>query len=81
MRRLFFFSALLLTLNALTCLADGQNGTQSATTTVTANPATITVGGSIGLTATVQPNNSASNPGKHLSGLPARSPSWMEVRR
>ncbi len=57
-----FFPALLLTLNAFTCLADGQNGTQSATTTVNANPAAITVGGSVGLTATVQPNKVVSSP-------------------
>jgi hypothetical protein len=51
MRRLFVFSALLLTLSASSNLAIGQN---AATTVVTANPATITVGGPVGLTATVQ---------------------------
>ena len=42
MRRLLIFPALLLTLSAIGRLAAGQNG---ATTTVSANPATITVGG------------------------------------
>jgi hypothetical protein len=64
MGRLFFFPALLLTLNASTCLGAGQNG---ATTAVTANPATITVGGSVGLTATVQPNNVSISPGQALA--------------
>ena len=64
MGRLFFFPALLLTFNASTCLGAGQNG---ATTAVTANPATITVGGSVGLTATVQPNNVSISPGQALA--------------
>ena len=42
MRRQIIFPALLLSLSAIGGLASGQNG---ATTTVTANPATITVGG------------------------------------
>jgi Bacterial Ig-like domain (group 3)/FG-GAP-like repeat len=60
MRRLSHFSALLLALNLSANLAPAQNG---ATTTVTANPATVTVGSSVGLTATVQPNNVSLSPG------------------
>jgi Bacterial Ig-like domain (group 3)/FG-GAP-like repeat len=60
MRRLSLFSALLLALNLSANLAPAQNG---ATTTVTANPATITVGSSVALTATVQPNNVSLSPG------------------
>ena len=52
MRRLLVFPALLLTTIAFSCVAPAQN---SATTSVTANPSTITVGSSVGLTATVQP--------------------------
>jgi Bacterial Ig-like domain (group 3)/FG-GAP-like repeat len=52
-RRLLLFPAFLLTLNALSGLAAGQT---VATTTVTANPGTITVGSTVGLTATVQPS-------------------------
>src|ERR1700722_10575454 len=61
MGRLLLFPALLLTLNALSSVAAGQNG---ATTTVTANPATITVGGTVGFTATVQPNTVSITPGQ-----------------
>lgn len=57
MRRLLLFLALLISFSSL---AAAQNG---ATTTVTANPATITVGGSVGLSATVQPNKISVNPG------------------
>lgn len=53
MRRLLFCLAFLVTLNALSGLAAGQT---AATTTVTAIPATITVGSAVGLTATVQPS-------------------------
>ena len=53
MRRLLLLPAFLLTLNALSGLAAGQT---AATTTVTANPGTITVGSAVGLTATVQPS-------------------------
>jgi hypothetical protein len=52
-RRLLLLPAFLLTLNALPGLAAGQT---VATTTVTANPGTITVGSTVGLTATVQPS-------------------------
>src|SRR5580704_13260963 len=61
MGRLLLFPALLLTLNALSSVAAGQNG---ATTTVTANRATITVGGTVGLIATVQPNTVSITPGQ-----------------
>jgi hypothetical protein len=60
MRRLFLFSGLLLTLATFSNLATAQN---TAATTVTANPSTITVGGTVGLSATVQPN-AASSTGK-----------------
>jgi hypothetical protein len=52
-RRLLLFPAFWLTLNALSGLAAGQT---VATTTVTANPGTITVGSTVGLTAIVQPS-------------------------
>jgi hypothetical protein len=48
------FSALLLTMVALPGVSSGQNGTGTATTTVTATPILITVGGTVGLTASVQ---------------------------
>ena len=51
MRRLLLFPALLLT-TAFSSPAPAQNG---ATTSITANPATVTVGSSVSLTATVQP--------------------------
>jgi hypothetical protein len=60
-RRLLLFSALLLILNALS----GQ-AAHAATTTVTANPTTITVGSAVGLTATVQPD-AASGTGKTIT--------------
>jgi Bacterial Ig-like domain (group 3)/FG-GAP-like repeat len=53
-RRVLLLPAFLLTLNALSGVAAGQT---VATTTVTANPSTVTVGSPVGLTATVQPNN------------------------
>jgi hypothetical protein len=60
MRRLLLFPVLLLILSSVSRMAAGQDG---ATTTVTANPATVTVGGSVGLNATVQPNNASISPG------------------
>jgi Bacterial Ig-like domain (group 3)/FG-GAP-like repeat len=63
MRRLIVFSALLLTLSGLSNLAMGQNG---VTTVVTANPATITAGSAVGLSATVQPDK-ASGTGKTIA--------------
>jgi hypothetical protein len=59
MRRLLLFPVLLLTMIAFSCPAPAQNG---ATTSVTANPATITVGSSVGLTATVQPASTTIRP-------------------
>jgi hypothetical protein len=56
MRYLVCSSAVLLVFAAVPALAVGQNGTDTATTSVAANPATITVGGSVGITATVQPS-------------------------
>jgi hypothetical protein len=52
-RRLLLLPALLLTLNALPGPAAGQT---VATTTLTANPGTVTAGSAVGLTATVQPD-------------------------
>jgi hypothetical protein len=63
-RYLIIFSALLLTLNALPCCAAGQN---NATTTLAATPATTAIGGSVGLTATVQPTTPTTEPGKVLA--------------
>jgi len=63
MRRLFLFFALLFTLSTFVNPATAQN---TATTTVAANPATITVGGTVGLSATVQPN-AASSAGKTIA--------------
>jgi hypothetical protein len=63
MRRLMVFSALLLTLSGLSNLARGQN---AVTTVVSANPATVTVGSAVGLTATVQPDK-ASGAGKTIA--------------
>jgi hypothetical protein len=56
MRGSFSFPALLLTLIAFPAMSAGQGGTGTATTTVVANPATITAGSTVGLTATVQPD-------------------------
>ncbi len=53
MRHLLLVPALLLTLNALTGPAAGQT---VATTTVNANPGTVTAGSTVGITATVQPS-------------------------
>jgi hypothetical protein len=61
MRRLLLLPALLLILNTVCRPVAAQDG---ATTTVAANPATITVGGSVVLNATVQPNNAAISPGR-----------------
>jgi hypothetical protein len=60
LRHLLSFPALLLILNVFSSAATGQT---SATTTVTANPATVAAGASVGLTATVQPNNVSLTPG------------------
>jgi hypothetical protein len=51
------FSALLLTMIALPSISSGQNGTGTAVTTVAATPASVTVGGTVGLTASVQANS------------------------
>ena len=53
MRHLLSCPALLLLLNVFPSMATGQTG---ATTTLIASPTTITVGSSVGLAATVQPN-------------------------
>ena len=54
MRRVLLVAAFLLTLHALSGLSAGQT---AATTSVIANPGTITVGSAVGLSATVQPNS------------------------
>lgn len=61
MRRLLLFPALLLTFHALNSVAAAQNG---AAATVTVNPAATTVGQSVGLAATIQPNKVAVGPGQ-----------------
>jgi hypothetical protein len=48
------FSALLLTMIVVPVVSSGQSGAGTATTTVTAAPASITAGGTVGLTASVQ---------------------------
>jgi Bacterial Ig-like domain (group 3)/FG-GAP-like repeat/Abnormal spindle-like microcephaly-assoc'd, ASPM-SPD-2-Hydin len=62
MRGSFSLPALLLTFIAIPGMSAGQSGTGTATTTVTANPSTITVGGTVGLTATVQPTSTTTRP-------------------
>jgi hypothetical protein len=62
MRRPLLFSALLLTMTSFSSPAPAQVG---ATTSVTANPTSITIGSSVGLVATVQPN-SAPGAGKTI---------------
>jgi len=74
MCRLLLFSALLLISSASSCVAVAQNG---ATTTVTANPATVTVGGSVGLTATVQPNNGSGSP-VHAFTMPTGTITFLD---
>ena len=64
MRYLLCSSALLLVFVVFQDLAAGQNGTGTATTTLMVSPTTITVGGSVGLTATVQPNDVVIKPGQ-----------------
>lgn len=71
MRRLLVFSALLLALSALSNLATGQN---AATTVVTASPATITVGGTVGLTGIVQPTNTTTRPTGTITFLDGTTP-------
>jgi Bacterial Ig-like domain (group 3)/FG-GAP-like repeat len=51
------FPALLLTMIALPSISFGQNGTGTAATTVAATPTSVTVGGTVGLTASVQANS------------------------
>ena len=62
MRHLLSFPVLLSVLNVFPGMATGQTG---ATTTLTPSPATITVGSSVALAATVQPN-SAPGAGKPI---------------
>src|ERR1700677_3032572 len=66
MRHLLSFPVLLSVLNVFPCMATGQTG---ATTTLTPSPATITVGSSVALAATVQPNNVALSPGHAFTKL------------
>jgi Bacterial Ig-like domain (group 3)/FG-GAP-like repeat/Abnormal spindle-like microcephaly-assoc'd, ASPM-SPD-2-Hydin len=62
MRGPFSLLALLSAFIAFPGMSAGQSGTGTATTTVTANPSTITVGGTVGLTATVQPTSTTTRP-------------------
>jgi len=55
--RAHLFPALLLTMIALPSISSGQNGTGTAATTVAATPTSVTVGGTVGLTASVQANS------------------------
>jgi len=55
--RAHLFPALLLTMIALPGISPGQNGTGTPATTVAATPTSVTVGGTVGLTASVQANS------------------------
>ena len=70
MRGSFSLPALLLTFMFFPGISAGQSGAGTATTTVTANPSTITVGGTVGFTATVQPASTL--PGPRYDHLPGR---------
>jgi len=74
MRGSFSLPALLLTLIAFPGMSAGQSGTGTATTTVTANPSTITVGGTVGLTATVQPASTTTRPTGTITFLDGTTP-------
>jgi hypothetical protein len=67
LRQLFMLPATALVLIALMSLADGQTPAQVASTTLTADPATITVGAAVMLNATVQPDNVQLTPGAPFS--------------
>jgi FG-GAP repeat len=64
LRFVFRLSAALFSVLTLPGLATGQAPNQMATTTVIANPTAVTVGASVALTATVQPNDPSINPGQ-----------------
>ena len=68
MRRVLLFPVLLLMVSAFSGLADAQSGSHTATTTVTAEPATTTVGGAVALNATVQPNGVVGQPISRATG-------------
>jgi hypothetical protein len=70
MRRLLLSPALLFTI-AFSFPAPAQNG---ATTSVSASPATITVGSSVGLTATVQPATTTIRPTGTITFLDGTTP-------
>jgi hypothetical protein len=71
MRRLLLFPVLLLTMIAFRSPAPAQNG---ATTSLTASPGTITVGSSVGLTATVQPATTTTRPTGTITFLDGTTP-------
>jgi FG-GAP-like repeat len=71
MRRLILFPALLWMLNAVGGVAAAQN---TATTTVNATPSTVTVGGTVALTATVQPAKSTTRPTGMVTFLDGTTP-------
>jgi hypothetical protein len=68
------FSALLLTMIALPRISSGQNGTGTAATIVTATPASTTVGGAVGLTASVQSTSTTTRPTGTISFLDGTTP-------
>jgi Bacterial Ig-like domain (group 3)/FG-GAP-like repeat/Abnormal spindle-like microcephaly-assoc'd, ASPM-SPD-2-Hydin len=74
MRGSFSLPALLLTFIAFPVMSAGQSGTGAATTTVTANPSTITIGGTVGLTATVQPASATTRPTGTITFLDGTTP-------
>src|SRR5580698_1387182 len=74
MRGPFSLPALLLMIMSLPGVCPGQSGAGTATTTVTANPSTITVGGTVGLTATVQPTSTATKPTGTITFLDGTTP-------
>jgi hypothetical protein len=74
MRGSFSLPALLLAFISFPGMSAGQSGTGTATTTVTANPSTITVGGTVALTATVQPTSITTRPTGTITFLDGTTP-------
>ena len=74
MRGSFSLPALLLTFMFFPGISAGQSGAGTATTTVTANPSTITVGGTVGFTATVQPASTTTRPTGTITFLDGSTP-------
>ena len=74
MRGSFSLPAFFLTIMTLPGVCLGQSGTGTATTTVTATPSSITVGGTVGLTATVQPTSTTTRPTGTITFLDGTTP-------